>query len=157
MFTVMASQGRGRGEVVLASADPHAPPVIRHALLANDADRQTLVAGCRLVHRIASQAPLAAEIRTWIGIDPASASDADWARYLDAETALAYHPAGSCRMGSDGHAVVDASLRVRGTEGLRVADNAIMPSPVSGNAQAAAYVIGAKAAALILADTVDLS
>ena len=152
MFTVMASQGRGRGEVVLASADPHAPPVIRHTLLADDADRQTLAAGCQLVHRMASHAPLASAIRSWIEIDPASASEADWARYLDAETALAYHPAGSCRMGSDRHAVVDASLRVRGTEGLRVADNSIMPAPVSGNTQAAAYVIGAKAAVLVLAD-----
>lgn len=152
MFTVMASQGRGRGEVVLASADPHAPPVIRHTLLANDADRQTLAAGCQLVHRMASHAPLASAIRSWIEIDPASASETDWARYLAAETALAYHPAGSCRMGSDRHAVVDASLRVRGTEGLRVADNSIMPAPVSGNTQAAAYVIGAKAAVLVLAD-----
>jgi choline dehydrogenase len=155
MFTVMAAQGRGRGEIVLASADAQAPPVIRHTLLANDADRRTLVAGCRLVHRVASFAPLAAEIRSWMEIDPASASEADWARYLDAEAALAYHPAGSCRMGSDGHAVVDASLRVRGIDGLRVADNSIMPMPVSGNTQAAAYVIGAKAAALILADRED--
>ena len=152
MFTVTASQARGRGEIALASADPQAPPIIRHTLLANDADRQTLVAGCRLVHRMASHGPLAAEIRTWIEIDPASASQADWDRFLDAEAALAYHPAGSCRMGSDGQAVVDASLRVRGTAGLRVADNSIMPAPVSGNTQAAAYVIGAKAAALILAD-----
>ncbi len=152
MFTVMASQGRGRGEIVLSSADPQAPPVIRHALLANDADRQILVAGCRLVHHIAMHAPLGAEIRSWIEIDPASATEADWARYLDAEAALAYHPAGSCRMGSDAHAVVDASLRVRGIEGLRVADNSVMPAPVSGNTQAAAYVIGAKAAVLIRAD-----
>jgi choline dehydrogenase len=152
MFTVMASQGRGRGEVVLASADPQAAPVIRHSLLADDQDRQTLVAGCRLVHRMASHGPLAADIRSWIEIDPSGASDSDWNRFLDAETALAYHPAGSCRMGSDGDSVVDASLRVRGIEGLRVADNSIMPSPVSGNTQAAAYVIGAKAAALILSD-----
>jgi choline dehydrogenase len=150
MFTVMASQGRGRGEIVLASADPQAPPVIHHALLANDADRQTLVAGCRLVHRLASQAPLAAEILSWMEIDPGSADDAEWARYLDAETSPAYHAAGSCRMGGDAQAVVDASLRVRGIEGLRVADNSIMPAPVSGNTQAAAYVIGAKAAMLIL-------
>jgi choline dehydrogenase len=152
MFTVMASQARGRGEVVLASPDPNAPPVIHHTLLANDADRLTLAAGCRLVHRVASQAPLASAIRSWMEIDPANASDADWACYLDAETALAYHPAGSCRMGSDRQAVVDAALRVRGTEGLRVADNSVMPAPVSGNTQGAAYVIGAKAAELILAD-----
>jgi choline dehydrogenase len=155
MFNVMASQGSGRGEVSLASADPLAAPVIDHRLLANDADRQALVAGCKLVHRIASQAPLAARIRSWMGIDPARASDADWSRYLDAETSLSYHAAGSCRMGEigiDGHAVVDAALRVHGIEGLRVADNAVMPSPVSGNTQAAAFVIGAKAAELILAD-----
>jgi choline dehydrogenase len=152
MFTIIAMQGRGRGEIALASADPHAPPVIRHTLLANDADRQALVAGCRLVHRMASFAPLAAEIRTWIEIDPRNASEADWDRFVRAETGLAYHAAGSCRMGSDGHAVVDATLRVRGIEGLHVADNSIMPVPVSGNAQAAAYVIGAKAAALILVD-----
>jgi choline dehydrogenase len=153
MFTVMASQGRGRGEIVLASTDPHAPPTIRHALLAMDADRETLVAGCRLVHRIASQAPLAAEIRSWMDIDPASASEADWSRYVSAETGLSYHPAGSCRMGNDAHAVVDAALRVHRTQGLRVADNSIMPAPVSGNTQAAAYVIGTKAAQLILADS----
>jgi choline dehydrogenase len=152
MFTVTASQARGRGEIVLASADPQAPPVIRHTLLANDVDRQTLVAGCRLVHRVASFAPLAAEIRSWIEIDPARASEGDWERFVNAEAALAYHPAGSCRMGSDSHAVVDASLRVRGTAGLRVADNSIMPTPVSGNTQAAAYAIGAKAAALILSE-----
>jgi choline dehydrogenase len=152
MFTVTASQGRGRGEIVLASADPHAAPVIRHALLANEADRRTLVAGCKLVQRIASQAPLASEIRSWMDIDPVNASDADWSRYLDAEASLAYHPAGSCRMGADANAVVDAALRVRGVPGLRVADNSIMPSPVSGNTQAAAYVIGAKAAQLILSD-----
>jgi choline dehydrogenase len=152
MFTVMASQGRGQGEVALASADPLDAPIIRHELLANDADRQTLVAGCRLVHRIASCAPLASEIRSWMEIDPGTASDADWDRYLSAEASLAYHPAGTCRMGNRAHAVVDASLSVRGIAGLRVADNSIMPTPVSGNTQAAAYVIGAKAAALILAD-----
>ena len=153
MFTVMASQGRGQGEVVLASADPQAPPVIRHTLLCNDADRKALLAGCRLVHRMALQAPLAAEIRSWMEIDPAAASEAEWGRFLDTVAGLAYHPAGSCRMGRDGQAVVDAALRVNGIHGLRVADNSIMPSPVSGNTQAAAYVIGTKAAALILADT----
>ena len=152
MFTIMASQGRGRGEVALASADPLEAPIIRHALLADDADRQTLIAGCRLVHRIASCAPLASEIRSWMEIDPGKASDADWVRYLSAEAALAYHAAGTCRMGGHVDSVVDGSLRVRGIAGLRVADCSVMPTPVSGNTQAAAYVIGAKAAALILAD-----
>ena len=153
MFTIMACQGRGRGHVTLSSADPQAPPVIRHALLADAADRRTLIQGCRLVHAMAQQAPLAARIRSWMDIDPASATASEWDRYLNAEAALAYHPAGTCRMGHDPQAVVDARLRVHGIQGLRVADNSVMPSPVSGNTQAAAYVIGAKAAALIRADT----
>ena len=152
MFTVLASQGRGRGEVTLASADPLAPPVIRHELLADDADRRTLIDGCRLVHRVAGLAPLAGEILSWMDIDPGSASDADWSRYLSASASAAHHPAGTCRMGNDDGAVVDAALRVRGITGLHVADNSVMPAPVSGNTQAAAYVIGAKAAALMLAD-----
>jgi choline dehydrogenase len=151
MFTVMASQGRGRGEIALASADPMVPPVIRHNVLANMADRATLLSGCRLVHRIASSAPLASEILSWMEIDPARASPDEWDRYLDARASVTHHPAGSCRMGNDAQAVVDVRLRVHGTEGLHVADNSVMPAPVSGNAQAAAYVIGVKAAQLILA------
>lgn len=152
MFTVLASQGRGRGAVTLASADPLAPPRIDHELLADDTDRRTLIDGCRLVHRVASLAPLAGEIRSWMDIEPGSASDADWSHYLSARASVAHHPAGTCRMGSDDGSVVDAMLRVRGISGLHVADNSVMPGPVSGNTQAAAYVIGAKAAGLVLAD-----
>ena len=153
MFTVLASHGRGRGAITLAGADPLAPPVIHHELLADDADRRTLIDGCRLVHRVASLAPLAGEIRSWMDIDPASASDADWSAYFSARASVAHHPAGTCRMGSDGEAVVDPALQVRGIAGLRVADNSVMPGPVSGNTQAAAYVIGAKAVGLVLGET----
>jgi choline dehydrogenase len=154
MFTVLASHGRGRGAVTLGSGDPLAPPHIEHQLLADDADRRTLIDGCRLVHRIASMAPLAGEIRSWMDIEPGSASDADWSTYLAAQASVAHHPAGTCRMGNDSGAVVDPTLRVRGIGGLHVADNSVMPGPVSGNTQAAAYVIGAKAAELLLADAV---
>lgn len=152
MFTVMVSQGRGHGEIALASADPLARPIVRHALLADAAERQVLIDGCKLVHRIASQAPLAAEIKSWMGIDPGTATDEDWQRFLAESASVAHHPAGTCRMGSDAAAVVDPSLRVRGIKGLTVADNSVMPGPVTGNTQAAAYIIGAKAAALLQAD-----
>jgi choline dehydrogenase len=152
MFTVLASQGRGRGAVTLASADPLAPPRIEHQLLADNADRRTLIDGCRLVHRIASLAPLAGEIRSWMDIEPGNASDADWSAYLTARASVAHHPAGTCRMGCDSGAVVDSKLGVRGIRGLHVADNSVMPGPVSGNTQAAAYVIGAKAVSLLLAE-----
>jgi choline dehydrogenase len=73
----------------------------------------------------------------------------DWVRQV-AETT--FHPVGTCKMGSDPMAVVDARLRVHGIEGLRVADASIMPTLTSGNTNAPSIMIGEKAADMVLQD-----
>jgi choline dehydrogenase len=73
----------------------------------------------------------------------------DWVRH-NAETT--YHPVGTCKMGTDPMAVVDNRLRVRGIQGLRVADASIMPTLTSGNTNAPSIMIGEKASSLVLED-----
>jgi choline dehydrogenase len=76
-------------------------------------------------------------------------TDAEIEAFIREETELLYHPVGTCRMGGDESSVVDPELRIRGVEGLRVADASIMPTITGGNTNAPAIMIGEKAADLI--------
>jgi choline dehydrogenase len=77
-------------------------------------------------------------------------SDGEILEFAREYGATIFHPTGTCKMGSDGMAVTDASLRVRGIAGLRVVDCSIMPTLVSGNTHAPAVMVAEKASDMIL-------
>ena len=151
-FTTVASvcKPQSRGHITLRSSDPAAPPRIQHRLFEQRDDLARLARGVRAVRRIVDTSPLAGLVKRPIQPPWTNASEDDLSAYLVANAGTIYHPAGTCRMGVDDDAVVDPSLRVRGLQGLRIADASIMPALPSGNLNAPCMMIGEKAAELIL-------
>ena len=150
---VNISYPKTRGRLRLASADGADPIRIEHALLGDDDDVRRLIAGCRAVraifateafapHRVAERMP-----------GPDVERDDEWQAFLRQTAFLGYHPVGTARSGPADHvaAVVTPDLRVKGVDGLRVADASVMPDLISGNTNATAMIIGLKAADLISA------
>ncbi len=152
--SVLQLRPESSGHLSLKSANMDDHPAIHPNYLATDTDCRTIVQGIKVARRIAEHEPL----KSWISEEHAPGSDVafddeaatlDWAR----RTAVTiYHPTGTCKMGIDHMAVVDPRLRLRGLDGLRVADASIMPRIVSGNTNAPAIMIGEKASDLILED-----
>ncbi|WP_029144958.1 GMC family oxidoreductase [Microbacterium luticocti] len=145
-------QPRSRGTVRLASDNPADKPLIDPAYLSDQADVETLLAGLAVCERlIDTQALTAVTTGGWVQppggerMSPAERDELSLRRYSH----TLYHPVGTARMGRDEASVVDTQLRVRGVEGLRVADASVMPTIVRGHTNAAAIVIGEVAADLI--------
>ena len=127
-------------------------PRIRPNYLAEEIDRTTTVAGMKLAREIAARPAFARYVKREVDPGPDYRTDDELLACAREIGGTIFHPTGTCRMGVDDGAVVDPRLRVRGIEGLRVADASIMPTIVSGNTNAAAIMIGEKAAAMILED-----
>jgi choline dehydrogenase len=142
-----------RGSIAIRSADPLAAPIITSNYLSDAEDLRVMRDGVRLVRHIVAQAPLnpyrGAEISPGPGAQDDDAID-DWVRRTAGTT---FHPVGTCRMGADGDAVLDAGLRVRGVANLRVVDASAMPRMIGGNTSVPTMMIAEKAAELILAMT----
>ncbi len=140
---------KSRGEVRLASSDPTAAPHIDPHFLEDPDDARLLLEGIKLVREILASKRLSGVVTGELHPGSAFASDQAMAAELPNRIHTVYHPVGTCRMGSDERAVVDPELRVRGVDGLRVADASIMPSITGGNTNAPTMMIGERCAELI--------
>jgi choline dehydrogenase len=140
---------RSRGRVWLRSADPGDKPRILTNSLADPADVAAMVAGMRIAREIVDASPLRDVTRRELFPGQGVVDDGDLEEDLRSRVELLYHPVGTCRMGTDDGSVVDEQLRVRGVEGLRVADASIMPLVPGGNTNAPVIMVGERAADLI--------
>ncbi|TNF63017.1 MAG: glucose-methanol-choline oxidoreductase [Burkholderiales bacterium] len=145
---------KSRGVVGLQGTDPRDPPMIDPRFFSDPADMPLLLEGAVKMQAVLEDAALAPHrgSRMLYPVQPGNRTqlEADIRNRADTQ----YHPVGTCKMGptSDPLAVVDERLRVRGIEGLRVADASIMPTLVGGNTNAPTIMIGEKAAEMIRAD-----
>jgi len=148
-MAVVQLRPEGRGWVRLASADPARPPRILTNVLSTENDRAFFRRVVPQMREILATAPLAGAVKGELmpGANVSSNDEIDaWVR---ANVRTAMHAAGSCAMGTGPEAVCDAGLRVRGIDGLRIADASVMPRIVGGNTNAATIMIGEKASDLI--------
>lgn len=150
-FTAVVYQGTpySRGSVSLRSADPLASPRIDTQYFSDRRDIDTLITGMRYVRDIVRMPALASLGVEEMAPGSAVASEAELTRAIRAAAGTAYHQSGSCAMGDHPNAVVDPQLRVRGVEGLRVADASVIPRILNAGLHGPTLMIGEKAAELI--------
>ena len=153
-ISVSPLRPESRGHLEIGSPDPRKHPAIHPNYLATENDRRVVVESLKIVQRMASTNPLANLIVERSRPDgPSVLDDAALERHAFATSKTSFHPCGTCAMGSDEVlSVVDARLRVRGIDRLRVIDASIMPNIVSGNTNAAATMIGEKGADMVITD-----
>lgn len=153
-FTMSVCQLRpeSRGYIRIRSTDAAEPPSMQPNYLATELDRATTVAGVKAARAIAESPAMRPYVKREVKPGPDITSDDRLLEFCRNNGATIFHPTGTCRMGSDALAVVDARLRVHGVAGLRVIDCSAMPTLVSGNTNAPAVMMAEKAVDLIRED-----
>jgi len=149
MLTVNVARPVSRGRISIQSASAHDGPRIQPAMFADESDLDTLVRGVETADRILESAPFRTITAAGSNSPFAGVAGPQLRELVRNNAFVVYHPAGTCRMGVDPQSVVDPQLRVRGFDGLRVADASVFPSMVSGNTHAAALMVGERASDLI--------
>ena len=139
-------RSKSRGEVLLASADPLEPPRVRFDYMSHPDDWAEMRACVRLTREIFAQPAFDRYRGRELAPGEAVRSDEEIHAFVRETVQSAYHPCGTCRMGTDAMAVVDPELRLRGMDGLRVVDSSVMPAIATGNLNAPTIMIAEKAA-----------
>jgi len=151
-FTATVCQCRpaSQGTVTVVSTDPFTAPRIQANYLSEEIDRTTLVDGLRMLLEIYKQPAFCGLVEAHVS--PAASQNAcdELLRFARDHGSTVFHASGTCRMGSDGGAVVSPELKVNGVTGLRVIDASVMPRMTSGNTNAPTLMIAEKGASLIL-------
>jgi choline dehydrogenase len=154
-FAPILAQPKSRGTVTLNPAGPGGPPIVDPRYLSRPEDVEVLVEGIALAREIAHTRAFdglrGRELAPGEQVNDRAGLEA----YVRASASTVWHPAGTCRMGTDRDAVVDAFLRVRGVANLRVADASVMPTIIAGNTNAASIMIGHRAADLLVGGTIS--
>jgi choline dehydrogenase len=145
-----AMRPESNGHVHITAADPRRPPAINFNFLSSSPDAELTVRAVRIARAIMTAPAMTPFQVSEIGPGVDRTTDDEILDWVKKAAETTYHPVGTCKMGSDPMAVVDAQLRVHGIAGLRVADASIMPTLTSGNTNAPSIMIGEKAADMML-------
>jgi choline oxidase len=149
-LTPNVTRARSQGTVRLRSSDPGAPPLIDFCYFTDPEghDERVMVAGVKRAREIAAQPALRAWVRRELSPGIEVQADAAISAYVRSTANTVYHPAGTCKMGAetDPLAVVDPQLRVRGLQGLRVADASIFPTMIGVNPNITVMMVGERCA-----------
>lgn len=143
---------RSRGSIHARSSDMSDAPRIRPNFLADPEDCRSMVEGMKIARSIIGQPALSSYVDTELSPGTSCQSDMHWLSFARQNGQTIYHICGTARMGQDETAVTNERLNVHGLKGLRIADTSVMPAIVSGNTQAAAFMIAEKAAEMIIQD-----
>ncbi len=150
-YTILPTQVRpeSRGTVALKSNHPTDVPIINPNYLSEEEDRKVMVKGGRIALEVL-EAKAFDQLRITNHLPAKRDSDEAWLNHIQLTAECVYHPVGTCKMGNDHMAVVDAELKVKGVANLRVADASVMPTLISGNTNASTIMIGEKGSDMIL-------
>jgi choline dehydrogenase-like flavoprotein len=151
-FELVVLRPKSRGWVRLADSDPTSMPLINPNFIGEEEDLRAVVESVHAIREVMAQESLAPVIEEEIEPGPRTQSDAEIGEWVKRVVTTMWHPVGTCRMGQDERAVVDARLKVRGLDGLRVIDASIMPNITSGNTNAPTQALARHASAMLVED-----